>query len=47
MNYQYSNQGYLRLPFNSCGVCIGYNKLLVFGGSVHDVKTTDCSVIII
>jgi hypothetical protein len=44
LDYQFSGAGYLRLAFNSSAVAIGDRKILVFGGSVHDVKSNETSV---
>jgi hypothetical protein len=46
LDYQFSGAGYLRLPFNAAAVDIGQRKILVFGGSVHDVKSNESSVYI-
>lgn len=45
IEYQFSGSGYLRLPFNACAADIGDGKILIFGGSVHDVKSNESSVI--
>lgn len=45
LSYHYTNGGYLRLPFNSCACNIGNNRIIIFGGSVHDVKTKETWVL--
>jgi hypothetical protein len=44
LKYQFSGAGYLRLPFNAAAVNIGSNRILIFGGSVHDVRSNESSV---
>ncbi|CAD8212694.1 unnamed protein product [Paramecium pentaurelia] len=45
IEFKFSSNGYLRLPFNSCAIKISYDQILILGGSVHDVKSNETQIL--